>query len=75
MEITQKCTACGGSGIRTDITDSEGNPTTEDPCSYCGGDGKQAVYEVDLSGIDAKLDDIKSTLVIGFRAVLDAIGE
>uniref|UniRef100_A0A6M3JZU4 Putative chaperone n=1 Tax=viral metagenome TaxID=1070528 RepID=A0A6M3JZU4_9ZZZZ len=59
IQLTQRCAACQGTGIRTYNASPNGPLVTEDPCSECGGDGiAPAMYTIDPTVFESIVADL-----------------
>jgi DnaJ-class molecular chaperone len=56
--LVNQCQRCNGEGKGT-FPNAQGNPTYEDPCTLCGGDGIASTNSfIDITDIYDKVEDI-----------------
>ena len=60
LNILKECKRCQGEGIA--VLPIENGTVNEDPCSLCGGTGKEAPLEVDADEILDKLNDMEDKI-------------
>lgn len=58
VRITRTCPKCNGEGV--DRKDTKAGIKIIDPCPQCLGSGKIDMMDIDLSDMDAKLDELIS---------------